>query len=376
MKKNTVWLAVAAGIVGFGVFTLNACKNSSSEQGSSEVKIGVTAALSGPVAFWGQSTLEGMQLAADEYSGANPDHPAKIVFEDNAGEAKNSIATMRKLCTSDKASCVVSVLTPYSKPLRPIAAQLQTPLLGAVVASLNFGAENEWSFRDYPTPDQLCARMAAYAYKTLGFRKPVSLVVNDEYGTDSLKVFQKSFEELGSKLLGSDTVMQTDTDMRAQVTKLIQLGPDCVFLVIRENALGTAVRQFRELGFKGQILGINAFDSPVVWQACGPHGEGIIFTNVLIDYDGNAEAAAFAKAFAKRYNKDPNNTAAYGYSIAKYLLPLAVQSKGDGKKMRELLSTLETTSLRGPIKMQTSRDVLTAVATYKRQGDKNIIIER
>lgn len=376
MKKNLPWIigiiviAIAIGAVAY----LNYTENPS--QSGSEVRIGFAAALTGPVAFWADSVLQGMQLATEEYNAENPEKPARIIFEDNAGEIKNQIAAMRKLCTTDDVTCVVSILTPYSKPIRPLAEQLKTPVLGTVVASLNFGAENEWSFRDYPTPDQLSAKMAEYAFEELGFRKAVSIVVNDEYGTDSLKIFKETFEKIGGQVLGSDTVMQTDTDMRAQVTKLIQMNPECVFLVIRENALGIAVRQFRELGFKGQILGINAFDSPVVWDVCGPHGEGIIFTSVLIDYEGNPKAAAFAKAFSARYSQEPMHTHAYGYSIANYLIPFAAESHGDGEKMRELLASMQADSIRGQIKMLPSRDVLSGVAIYKRQGGKNVIIAR
>lgn len=374
MKKAFIWITGLA-LISVAVVVAVTTSGKKDLANNAEVKIGMAAALSGPVSFWAESVLQGMQLATEEYNKDHPEQPAKIIFEDNGGEAKNQIAAMRKLCTTDNVSCVVSVLTPYSKPLRPLAEQFKTPLLGTVVASLNFSAENAWCFRDYPTPDQLSAKIADYAYQKLNLRKAVSLVVNDEYGSDSLQIFRKAFEEKGGQVLGADTVTQTDTDMRAQVTKLIQLKPDCVFLVIRENALGTAVRQFRELGFQGQILGINAFDSPVVWQACGPNAEGILFTSVLIDYERNAEARAFAKGFRERFGKEPMHTHAYGYSIAKYLIPLAAKSGGAGVEMKDLLATLETDSIRGRIKMAPSRDVLSGVAIYKRVGDKNVIIE-
>jgi branched-chain amino acid transport system substrate-binding protein len=339
------------------------------------IRIGADLALSGPVAFWGESIQQGLQLAAEQYAQAHPDSPVTIVYEDNQGEAKNSITIMRKLCTADNVSCVVSVLTPLSKPLRPLASELKTPLLGTVVASLNFGKENEWSFRDYPTPDQLSGLIAEYGYRKLGLRRAVALVVDDEYGNDSRTLFKEKFAALGGQVAGTDTVTQKDTDVRAQVTKLLALNPDSAFLVIRENVLGIAVRQFRELGFKGQILGINAFDSPVVWQACGSYGEGVIFSSAHIDYEGNPEAAAFSAAFRKRFQKEPNHTHAYGYSIGSYLLPLAARAEGDPMKMRELLASLEADSLRGHIKMLPTRDILTPVALYQRHGDRNLLLE-
>jgi len=341
------------------------------------VKIGLDASLSGNLAFWGQSIQQGMQLANEQYNAQHPESAVTVVYEDNQGDPKAALAAMQKLCSVDRVACVVGVMTPFSKPLRPLAAELKTPVLGTVVASLNFGAENSWSFRDYPTPDQLSARAAEYAYQKMGLRRAVCLAVNDEYGKDSETIFAKRFKELGGEVLGSDTVAQTDTDVRPQVTKLLAQNPDCAFVAIRENAQGISVRQFRELGFKGQILGINAFDSPVVWKVCGEYGEGVIFTSALVDFQNNPAAAAFAEAFHKKYgDKEIPHTYAYGYSIGMYLMDLASKANGDPEKMRELLSSLDTDSIRGHIKMSPSRDVLSAVAVYQRKGGQNIIVEK
>jgi branched-chain amino acid transport system substrate-binding protein len=372
--KHGLTVAVVAGIVAVGM--LGCSKTDQQTSGKPTIKIGLDGSLSGTVAFWGESVLQGMQLANEEYLAEHPDADTTIIPEDNQGDPKSAISAMRKLCTVDHVASVVSVMTPFSKPLRPLAAELKTPVLGTVVASLNFGAENEWSFRDYPTPDQLGARIAEYGYNKLNLRRAVCLVVNDEYGKDSQTLFEKRFKEIGGQVLASDTMTQTDTDVRAQVTKLLTQTPDCAYLVVRENALVTAVRQFRELGFKGQILGINAFDSPVVWQGCGEYGEDIVFASALIDYEGNPKAAAFAEAFKKRFSKEPTHTNAYGYSIGKYLLPLAVQANGDPVKVRDLLASLEADSIRGNLKMLPSRDVLTGVAVYQRKGGKNVILDK
>jgi branched-chain amino acid transport system substrate-binding protein len=339
-------------------------------------KIGADLTTTGVVGFWGESVQKGMQLASDEYTRQHPDKPVEVLYQDNQGDPKNAVSIMRKFCSVDKVAVVVSTMTPFSKPLRPLAAEFKTPLLGTIVVAIGFGKENDWSFRDYPTPEQLAARVADYGYRTLGLRRAVSLVVNDEYGKDGETIFKSSFEKLGGSLVASDTMSQKDTDARTQITKLLAQKPDTALLVIRDNALGTAVRQFRELGFKGQILGINAFDSPLVWQASGAYGDGVVFASAYIDYDGDPKAGAFAKAFRAKYAEEPSHSHAYGYSIGLYLMNLAAEAKGDPVKMRDLLSKLDQDSIRGHLKMLESRDVLTAVAVYKRNAGHNTIMEK
>jgi branched-chain amino acid transport system substrate-binding protein len=338
-------------------------------------KIGVDFALSGGLSFWGDSFLKGLQLAVDENGREHPDSPVALVIEDNKGDAKNAVTAMRKLSDVDKVAVVLSALTPLSKPLRTLAADTKTPLLASIVATLDFGKENDWSFRDYPTPNQMGSTAANYAFSKLNLRKTVALVVNDEYGKDCLKQFSDTFTSLGGSVPGNETVAQADTDMRAQITKLLASNPDSAYLVIRENALGIAVKQFRELGFKGQILGLNAFDSPVVWRVAGDAGDGVVFVSAFFDHLKNEQTKAFDAAFKDKHGAEPNDTNAYGYSVGKYLIPIVVQAKGDRETVRQLLSKMEAESIRGKIRMLPSRDVLTTVAVYKRQGSTNVLME-
>jgi branched-chain amino acid transport system substrate-binding protein len=369
MYKKRLSLLLLLALVAVGTF------GGSCRKANTVPTIGADLTTTGVVGFWGESVQRGMQLAQEEYARRHPDKPVNVLYQDNQGDPKTAVSIMRKFASVDKVAVVVSTMTPFSVPLRPLAAEFKTPLLGTIVVKEGFGQENEWSFRDYPTPEQLSARIAEYSYKK-GLRRAVSLVVNDEYGKDGEAVFKTKFESLGGALLGSDTMAQKDTDARTQITKLLAQKPDCVLLVIRDNALGTAVRQFRELGFKGQILGINAFDSPIVWQAAGQTGEGTVFSSAFIDYEKNGDAAAFAQAYKARYNEEPSHSNAYGYSIGLYLMELAAQANGDPVKMRELLSTLDQNSIRGQVKMLPSRDVTTAVAVFQRSNGHNVFVEK
>jgi branched-chain amino acid transport system substrate-binding protein len=359
---------IAAIIVAAG------CTKNTEKPEATPIKVGANLSLTGPVAFWGQSILDGLRLAAEDYAKQHPDKPIQLVAEDNQGDPKVAVSAMRKLTTVDHVTAVVSAMTPFSKPLRPLAAQARTPLIASVVVAKNFGAENEWSFRDYPTPEQLGGSIAEYGYKTLALRRAVCLVVDDEYGRDAQALFTERFTALGGEVLGSDTAPQKDSDVRGQVTKLLRFKPDTAYIVIRENTLGVAIRQFRELGFRGQILGINSFDSPVVWRAAGSAANGATFSNVHIDYERNAAAKAFVMRFKQKYGQEPNNTQAYGYSIGTYLFPIAAESGGDPTKARALLSSMTAGTLRGQIRMLPSRDVQTSVAIYRRQGDQTVLL--
>ena len=211
------------------------------------IKVGANITLSGQISYWGEQVKKGLDVAVSDANRDTELRPIEILYQDNQGEAKNAISIFQRFATLEKVSCVLSIFTPVSKPLRPLAEQNRIPLLATVVSAVGFGLENEWSFRDFPSQTQQAIAVAQYAYNDLGSRSAVSLVVNDDYGRDGETVFVEEFAQLGGEILGTDTVDQSARDIRAQATKLIALNPDCLFIVIRDTTLGLAVKQFREL---------------------------------------------------------------------------------------------------------------------------------
>lgn len=343
---------------------------------STAIKIGADLTLSGQTAYWGQQVQKGLDIAVTRANADRAARPIEVLYQDNQGEAKNAITIFQRFANLDKVSCVLAIFTPVAKPLRPLAEQSQIPLVATVVSAVGFGLENQWSFRDFPSQSQQATAAAAYAYGDLALRRAVTLVVNDDYGRDGEKVFIDEFRKQGGQVLGSDTVDQQSRDLRAQAAKLTELKPDCLFVVVRDVTLGQAVKQFRESGFTGAILGVNAFDSPVVWEAAGAAGEGCVFTSAYVDFEANTEAAAFSEAYRKRNGEDPDWVGVYGYTIGNYLCRILRDADGDPAKVRTLLAGMRQESIRGNLVMNASRDVISPIGIYERHEGRNRMLRR
>ncbi len=375
MKKirfSTITHFVLVWLVVLSLFVVG-CTRKEAER---PLKIGADITLTGQIAYWGQQVQKGLDVAVKNANKIKNAKPIVVVYQDNQGNAKNAISIFQRFSTVDKVSTVISIFTPISKPLRANAAQNKISLLATVVSAVGFGLENEWSFRDFPSQEQQAVAIAQYAYNHMGLRKAVSLVVNDDYGRDGEKVFTREFKRLGGKVIGNDTVDQKTSDVRAQATKLIGLNPDSLFIIVRDTTLGISAKQFRELGFKGQIIGVNAFDAPVVWKAAGSAGDGVVFTSAFIDFTGNPEAASFAEQYKKMHNEDPDWVAVYGYTIGIYLSELLRKANGDPSKLRMELAKLDTDSIRGRLKMNSERDVVSPIGVYERKDNSNVILKK
>jgi branched-chain amino acid transport system substrate-binding protein len=371
-KSN--WPKWSIGAVAIAIVISSfACQRPYTEQGQNSPKIGACLSLTGPISYWSQQIKRGLDLALEHANASSLSKVPKIIYEDNQGDPKIAVTAFQKLANVDHVSTIITAHTPISKAQRPLAGQSKIPLLGTVVSAVDFGLENEWCFLDWPSQAVLTPPLARHSYQVLRARKAATLVVNDAYGTDGAKIFAEAFTKEGGKVVATETMGPNDTDFRGQLTKIITSRPDVLYMVARDAALANAVRQARQAGYNGKIVGPNAFDAPIVWNTLGDLANGIIFANIQIDTNSEG-VKLFDSDYRKKYSEPPDWVSLYGYSIGQYLIK-AVQDGGtDTEKIRVALSTLNTDTLRGHLEMNASREVNQRSRLYLRQSGENILV--
>lgn len=372
MKNRKVILLTI--VIIFSAIVFLCMRGNSEKEKVSQFRIGADITLTGGISYWGQQIKKGLDLAAIEYNEKNTNAVIEIISQDNRGQVSDAISIFRRFADVDGVSAVVSVFSPMSSPLRKFAGECKLPLISTVVSAEGFGLANEWSFRDFPSQSQQSSTLARYVWDELKVRTAATLVVTDEYGTDGEKVFVESFLKLGGKIFQQEYVDQNAPSVRDQASKIITSSPDCLYIVVRDLTLGKAVRLFRELGYKGYIVGVNAFDSPPVWEAAGKAGEGCVFTSAFVDL-ANPAAAGFVDNYKKVYSGElPDWIAAYGYTMGSYICDAVIKAQGDRDITRKLLSEVDTESIRGKLYMDSNRDVISPIGIFVRRDGKNVLL--
>lgn len=342
--------------------------------GQVPLKIGADLTLSGPTAYWSQEVQKGLDLAVDEANADTGKRLVTIVYQDNKGNAGQAVSVFQRLANIDQVSVVVTCHTPIAKPLRETAGREKVPLLATVTSALDFGMENEWSFRDFPGQDQEAPPLAEHAHKQMGLRKIGSLIVNDDYGRDGDTAFRKEFTRLGGAVLPFQTLEQKDSDFRSQIRKVLSDSPEAVLVIARDAALGVAVKQLREATFRGPIFSTN-FDTPDVWNVAGTAADGVVFTGPHFDLEASDAARKFTLAFRAKYRgEEPDYLAVYGYSIGRYLISVLREADGDRDKVRQALGKLSTDSVRGRLIMNAKREVISPIGLYEVRNGKQRLI--
>ena len=167
-----------------------------------------------------------------------------------------------------------------------------------------------------------------------------------EYTTLLGQYFKDRFTELGGTILLEDSYDDKATDFSAQITKIKALTtkPDFYYVAAMPYNVGPLVKQFRDAGIDGPIVGGDGYDTPDLISVAGDAANNVFFsTHALMDATGGTDGIKkFIAAYKTEYGHDPENAfAALGYDTV-YLLADAVK-RANGTDSAAVKKALEET---------------------------------
>lgn len=161
---------------------------------------------------------------------------------------------------------------------------------------------------------------AGAEYATENFGKNAYLLWDRdvEYTTLLAGYFRSSFTEPDGCILLEDSYADNATDFSAQIARLKSLPkqPDFYYISAMPYNAGLIVKQFRDAGLTGPIVGGDGYDTPDIVSIAGNDSDNVFFsTHALMDAQkGTERIRRFIAAYNKEYGHDPENAfAALGY---------------------------------------------------------------
>lgn len=314
-----------------------------------EILIGANFELTGNVATFGVSTVNGIEMAFAEINakGGVLGQQLKLVKGDNKSDSGESTNVATKLVTQDK---VVTLLGPVTSTnvlaAVPVATQFKVPIITSSgtnpkVTVDDSGKTREWAFRTCfidPFQGFVAANFALNSLKA----KTAAIYIdkNSDYSKGLAEVFEKTFTEKGGKIVAKEGFTTDDKDFRATLTKIKATKPDVLFVPAYYEQDGLIAKQARELGYTNPILGGDGWDSDKLLQIAGAKAlQEVYFVNHYSAQDTDPKVVKFVNDYKAKYNSVPDALAALGYDTA-YLLADAIQRAGsaDPAKIRDALA--------------------------------------
>ena len=335
------------------------------------IKVGIFNCLTGQNAFGGQLELEGTQLAHS----LNPTILGKkveLVIVDNKSDKVEAANAVTRLIENDKVNAIIGT---YGSSLAmaggEVAEKAGIPVIGTSCTNPLVTLDKKFYFRVCFIDPFQGAGAATYAFKHLGFKKAATLIdMSNDYSVGLGKFFRDSFKKMGGEIVASLMYQTGDTDFTAQLTSLMEAGPDIVFLPAYFAEGAIVLKQAKELGATFRFIGADAMDNPEIVTLGGDAVEGFMHTTFAYDPsmpEMNDTAKAFTEAWNKVHpDKAPNVNCALGYDCY-IMLKDAIERAGsaDPAKIRDALETTKG--------LPTVTGTTTINATHDAEKDMGIV---
>ncbi|NLA28587.1 MAG: ABC transporter substrate-binding protein [Propionibacterium sp.] len=334
MKRSLA--AVAAATLSLAL--LAGCGSGSSGSSDSDaIKLGVNYELSGPVATYGDASVQGIELAVEEINAAGgiDGKPIEIIKYDTKSEPAEATTLATKLMTQDDVITVIGPATSGSfKATIPVANQNHVPVVsGSATAedvTVSNGQVQEYAFRTCFSDSFQGTAMANFAAKDLGAKTAVIIKdTSSDYAKGLAENFASTFKADGGTIVGEEGYVAGDTDFNAILTSIRSKDFDVIYLPGYYNEVGLIIKQARALGITAPILGGDGYESPTLLQLAGASAlNDVYYTDHYSPLDTeNVKVTEFIENFKKKYNSEPSAFSALGYDTA-YFVADAISRSG------------------------------------------------
>jgi branched-chain amino acid transport system substrate-binding protein len=307
MKRVKLWPFII--LLGIGAFLLVACQ----QAGTDTITIGVNAPITGDIPKVGEGTkyaaelwLEDIQAAGGLEVGGKK-YEVELVIEDNESKAESAVAVNTKLISQDEVLVIIGPqASKQAVPASEVANNNSTPMVSPWSTNPNTTLDKPWVFRSCFLDPFQGPVVANFVTEEFGYTKAAVLYdVASDYPKGLAEFFRMAWEELhgAGSVVAYESFTTRDTDFSAQLTNIRAAGAEFIFTPQYYNEVALIVKQAKELGFTGTIVGSDSWGSAELISLCGADCNGLFFST----HYAAAGAVGATKEFIDRYN------AKYGY---------------------------------------------------------------
>lgn len=318
-------------------------------QSADPIKIGVIQPLTGPVAFEGTITVDGIKMAEEDINAAGGvlGRPIKFIVEDGKNDPAESVNAAERLITRDKVCAVIGAWGSSSTlAIMPVVQKYGRPLIVETSTSPKITSQgNKWVFRITTTNGIDALHLEKVFVKELGFKKVAFLAANNDWGRSVVEAYSEALKRQGGTVVLAEYYSAGETNFYSFLTKIKGSGADSLIITADIQSLVMINRQYAELGMNLKRLATSGFSTQLILDLLGPKiAEGIYSVDYFPHFDPPAHKADRINAFVERYKKaHPDKgfqaNIPFGYDAARIIADaIARAGSTDPEKIRVALT--------------------------------------
>jgi len=344
--------------------------------GAGPIVVGYYGDLSGRTSSFGQSTKNGVEMAADEINkaGGIDGRTIQIVTEDDQGEPNKAATVVTKLINQDKVVALLGeVASSNSLAAAPKAQAAKVPMISPSSTNPAVTQVGDYIFRVCfidPFQGEVMAKFSANNLKAK--RAAILYDFNSDYSRGLYQFFKRSFTGFGGQIVSEQSYTQGDRDFSGQLTAIRSANPDVIYVPGYYGEVGVIANQTKQLGIKAPLLGGDGWDAPQLWQLGGASLNGDYISNHYSVDDPSPAIKKFVADYKGRYSILPDALAALGYDSMKVLAD-AIKRAGttENVKLRDAIGqTKNFPGVTGQITIDQDRNAVKPAVVLKLQDGK------
>jgi branched-chain amino acid transport system substrate-binding protein len=304
------------------------------------LKVGFVGVQSGEFAEFGKFTLQGSQLAVEDWNekGGVNGRQVELLVEDDRFDPNQALIVIQKLLDQN----VEGFIGPgASSTIIPGSLMLE----GAKMVNIHAGSNPiitdrglQYTFRAPPRDDVLQPYAADWAFRQ-GYKNVAILHDKTALGEGQATQFKAKWEELGGTVVLYEGTTFGDTDFSGVLTKVKSAAPDLLYCGCNSNQSGNIVRQAKQLNAAPQFL---ITDSGVAFdEVAGDAKAGVYTINNLgpNDIPGNE---GWLKKYEDRWGEPAGIYSHMYYALTDVLLASMQETGGTNQDaMRDWLHNVK-----------------------------------
>ena len=248
----------------------------------SEVKVGASLDMTGPIAFVGKSVSDGMNVCFSAVNEEGGIHGRKIIqiIEDHGYKPSRAAASVAKLNDRDEVFAIVGTAgTPTTLSMVPALEKAGLPLVGTGSFSPKLAnPPKKYVFHLLTNYNDQMRIGLDYIVKDLGVKKPKLGMIyqDDDFGKHCLEGLEQQAKKYGIPIVATVTYKRGAIDFNPQVVRMMKAGIEYCFLATIYRETAGVVKEALKLGWKPTFMVSAAASDPITLKLSGPAADGLL----------------------------------------------------------------------------------------------------
>lgn len=300
----------------------------SCQQSTNKITLGCVIPLTGNSSDLGSYSLHAIQLCVDEWNnkGGINNNLIEIDANDSQADPKLGISLTQKMMMNKKPLLVYSLISGVTLNVQNITKQNKSILMACVGSAELFKNDTLYTLRNFVSPSVVGEGIATYIQSKYSNYSLSIFYVNNTFGESYCRSVMQSAQERNLRIRQS--IPYDDTrNYKDIIAKSSLSSNDIVYIAGVGQNIGLLIKQLRETGFSGIILGDPNLPNASAINVAGNHMNNVYYLDILKPQ--TSEYNLFISKFKQKYSTEPDNFAIIAYITTNFILNIANDLKSE-----------------------------------------------